>query len=347
MSGRVAWFCTYTPLEILDAAGLLPCGVRDDSGKAHEDVLLGDAACSFVRSCLGAKSSGACADFDGVVIVHSCECMRRLYDAWMHDGEEDDGQWAYLLDLPKKHDLRSVGLFASNLRRMQDAVRERFRDFSSRELEEAIRRRDVLYRELGKVQEARKWDPPGIRGSRFAHLLRSVFTMPPEKALAVLEGAVGGPESEVGVAGAPRLMIYGGPLSARLLELVEDAGGEVVVEYACNGLRSLRGEVRPEGDPLRALAAAYLEKPPCPRMLGATARTAREELRALVSEYRLDGVIYCAMKFCANLQVQWPLLREGIFPGVPVKMVESDISGQVDPREIEAFVRRLRMRRGS
>ncbi len=348
MSGaRVAWFCTYTPLEILDAAGLVPYGVRGDTGKGHEDVILGDAACSFVRSCLGAKLSGAYPRLEGAVIAHSCECMRRLFDAWTHGVEGSDGQRVYLLDVPRKHDMKSASFFAASIGRFQDAVKKDFNDYPEESLKEAIRRRNVLWEMLDKAQRSRMSDPPRIRGSEFANLLHGVFAWPLESSLAYLEEVNKDLEAQKGGGGSPRLMIYGGPVNAHIYELIESAGGEVVLEHACNGLRSVRGKVSLEGDPLRALADAYLAKPPCPRMLGRWSTRGTEELRSLIGEYRIDGIVYCAMKFCANLQCHWPLFRERAAWGVPVKVVESDISGRIDPREIEAFVKRLRRKKVS
>ncbi len=344
---RIAWFCTYTPLEILDAAGLVPYGIREDSGKGHEDVILGDAACSFVRSCLGAKLSGAYDRFQGAVIAHSCECMRRLFDAWSHGVEAGDGQWVHLLDVPRKKDMKSASFFAANIKRFQDAVKRRFGDYPEERLVEAIGRRDALWEMLEEIRRSRMSDPPGIRGSEFARLLHVVLTRPPEESLEKLEEVRIEVTAEKGERRGPRLMIYGGPISVHIHELIESAGGEVVLEHACNGMRFGRGKVDLEGDPLRALAEAYLAKPPCPRMLGGRAASGMDELRSLVREYRLDGVIYCAMKFCSNLQGQWPLFRERAAWGVPVKIAESDISGKVDPREIEAFVKRLRRRKVS
>lgn len=343
MSGeRIAWFCTYTPLEILDAAGLEPYGFRDDAGDAREDVLLGDAACSFARSCLGGKLDGTFDFLAGAVIAHSCECMRRLYDGWVHGRDKANGEWVYLLDVPKKYDSRSVALFASNLGRFQEAVSARFRAFTDHDLREAIERRNRLRRLLEEISRLRKLDPPGIRGSEAMRLLSIAFTEPLDVALRNLEEALVRPRESDADGGAPRVLVYGGPLNATLHGYVESAGGEVVFENACNGWRFMGGLVSLEKEPLRALAEAYLGKLPCPRMLGTLGRRGLEELCSLVEDYRVDGVIYCAMKFCANLQGLWPLFRDLATWGIPVKMVEGEITGYADRREIEAFVKRMK-----
>jgi benzoyl-CoA reductase/2-hydroxyglutaryl-CoA dehydratase subunit BcrC/BadD/HgdB len=81
-------------------------------------------------------------------------------------------------------------------------------------------------------------------------------------------------------------------------------------------------------------------------MLGTRSARSWAELRSLISEYEIDGVVYCAMKFCSNLQGQWPLFREELAGGIAVKALESDISGHADRREVEVFLKRLRRRKG-
>ena len=98
---KIGWFCAYTPIEIMDAAGLTPYGIREDWGEAYEDVYLGDSMCSYVRSCLEGALSGAYDFLDEVVIAHSCECMRRLYDAWLFKQEEIKPKRVFFLDVPR------------------------------------------------------------------------------------------------------------------------------------------------------------------------------------------------------------------------------------------------------
>ena len=112
---EVGWFCTYTPIEILDAAGVIPYGIRLDSGMGHEDIYLGDSMCSYVRGCLGGALTGAYDFLDGVVITHSCECMRRLYDAWTYKQPEIKPTCLHLLDVPRVNTGRAIEYFAESI----------------------------------------------------------------------------------------------------------------------------------------------------------------------------------------------------------------------------------------
>ncbi len=50
----VGWLCTYTPEEVIHAAGLLPVRLRGDTRKASlGDAYLQSNMCPYARSCIG------------------------------------------------------------------------------------------------------------------------------------------------------------------------------------------------------------------------------------------------------------------------------------------------------
>jgi benzoyl-CoA reductase/2-hydroxyglutaryl-CoA dehydratase subunit BcrC/BadD/HgdB len=130
---KIGWFCTYTPLEILEAAGLMPYGIREDSGKGHEDVYLGDSICSYVRSCIGGALTGSYDFLDGVVIAHSCECMRRLYDIWVYKQDEIKPKCVFFLDVPRINTESSREYFTKSIQRFKEALEERYGKISVQE----------------------------------------------------------------------------------------------------------------------------------------------------------------------------------------------------------------------
>ena len=82
----VGWFCTYTPLEILLAAGLHPFRIVPEPGRAmtQADTCIDRNFCPYVRTCLGEALDGHYDFLDGLVVVNSCDPMRRLYDTWRY-----------------------------------------------------------------------------------------------------------------------------------------------------------------------------------------------------------------------------------------------------------------------
>ncbi len=342
---NVGWFCTYTPIEILHAAGTCPIGIKSDSGAEHEDVVLGDSICSYVRSSMGGALTGAYDDLAGVVIAHSCECMRRLADGWLYRQEEIKPKMLHLLDVPKIVTNSSITFFANGLRRMKEDLEAQFGPIS----DDSLRASMTLFHKtrslFNTIDALRKEDAPAITGTEVEKLIATSWEMPREAFNDHLEAFIDGKKDQVGNTDAPRIMVIGGPGNGSLIKTIESTGGLSVVEHMCTGLRAFTGNPVFNEDPYRELAALYLDGTPCPRMLGDKAREAICEIESMAKEYKVDGIIYYSMKFCANMQMQWALLKNDIPIDVPMKVLEGDISSEINAREVQSFIKRLKKRR--
>jgi benzoyl-CoA reductase/2-hydroxyglutaryl-CoA dehydratase subunit BcrC/BadD/HgdB len=79
----LGYFCSYTPEEIIHAAGIHPLrlfGSLGDSGIA--DRHLQAYCCSLVRGALADGLSGTLSYLDGAVFPHTCDSIQRLSDIW-------------------------------------------------------------------------------------------------------------------------------------------------------------------------------------------------------------------------------------------------------------------------
>ena len=342
---KIGWFCTYTPVEILHAAGALPVGIKSNSGAEHEDVVLGDSMCSYVRSCMGGALSGSYDALSGVVIAHSCECMRRLADGWLYRQDEIKPKMLHLLDVPKIVTKSSIAFFAGGLRRMKEDIEAHVGPIS----EEALRASMLTFnktRALCRAIDAlRKKEAPAVTGREVENLIASSWEMPREAFNAQLEAFIADKEGQTGDKDAPRIMIIGGPGNGSLIKTIEAAGAISVVEHMCTGLRAFTGEAAFNEDPFLELADLYLTRTPCPRMLGEAAQDAISEIESLIKEYRVDGVLYYAMQFCSNMQMQWARLKNDTPIDVPMKVIDGDISTEINECEIQSFIKRLKKRR--
>ena len=118
--GRVVGhFCSYTPEEIIVAAGALPLSdIRFRAPVSKADAHLQAYACSLVRGALEDALSGALDFLDGAVFPHTCDSIQRLSDIW-----RINGRFGFHLDvvMPAKLDTdsarqymtRVVGTFAT------------------------------------------------------------------------------------------------------------------------------------------------------------------------------------------------------------------------------------------
>jgi benzoyl-CoA reductase/2-hydroxyglutaryl-CoA dehydratase subunit BcrC/BadD/HgdB len=341
---KIGWFCTYTPVEIIEAAGLEPYGVRVNSGKAHEDVYLGDAMCSYVRSCLGGALSGDYDFLDGVVIAHSCECMRRFYDGWMFKQEDIKPDCLHFLDVPRIYTEKSIDFFAAEIERLKEKLEERYGEISPGALSEAVARSAYTSKLLSQLNESRKSDAPFVTGAQIQKLMIQSMTTPRDQFNSELEAILGNKTAVTDHSRKPRIMVYGGPASSSLIDAIEDSGGIVVLEHMCNGLRQIKADFGQDENPCKYLARSYLAKPPCPRMVGEHSIFGMSQIQKMVSEYRVAGIIFFSIKFCANSQAFWPMFKDTLAGDVPVKMLEGDVSPDVNVREVQSFVKKLARR---
>ena len=79
----VAHLCSYTPEEIIWAAGALPLRLFGASGVIERaDAHLQAYSCSLVRGVLEDALRGRLGFVDGVVFPHTCDSIQRLSDIW-------------------------------------------------------------------------------------------------------------------------------------------------------------------------------------------------------------------------------------------------------------------------
>ena len=342
---KTGWFCSYTPVEIIDAAGSLPVGIKYDSGAEHEDVLLGDSMCSYVRSCMGGALTNKYDDLNGVVIAHSCECMRRLSDGWGYKQHEIKPDLIHTLDIPKVVSGSSIKFFAGGIKRMKEDLEKKYGEISDDAIRKSIQKYNQIRQTFEKIDELRKKEDTAVTGTEIEQLMSEYFSTDPEKFSKAAFDFYESKKDAVQPADLPRVMIIGGPGNSSLIKTIENSGGLSVVENLCTGIRAFAGESEPKNDPYLELAEIYLEKTPCPRMLGDKARAGIKEISDLAKEYKVDGILYFSMKFCANMQMQWALLKNSDTSEIPIKVMEGDISSEINEREIHSFIKRLKKRR--
>ncbi len=329
---EIAWFCAYTPLEILEAAGFRPFRLLGNPRELESaDAMLHPAICPYVRACLAQAMRGEAPS--NAVFVNSCDGMRRLYDAWR---DLHPHSFSLLLDLPRKMDERAREMLCREYRRLLEALSSfRGRAVTAEDLQEACRR--VEARRLAYLRDA------GALSGRLRLELAQNLQRGREEALR--PGFLSGDERTSSPDEGVPVVVSGNLLNPDgLISLLESAGARVVWADLCNGDRAYSFSAPPQGkelpDLLLSLAAKYLERHPCARM---SDRGKRYDL--LVEAVRSTGargVIYATLKFCDSYLYDFPRVREILRrEGIPVLRLESDYAdghaGQLMTR-VEAFL---------
>lgn len=343
----IGWFCTYTPEEILHAAGFNSYGIRQSSGREDDDVYLGRNLCSFVHSVFGGALNGDYNFLSGVIIAECCECMRRMYDGWQTNKESLSPQFSYQIDVPSVKTEASIEFFSTSVAKYKKAIEtQTHKTITDEALIDSIRLFNKTRSLLTRLNELRKRNEPPVSGAQVYDILDLCMTTPKEVFNELFEPYLEYLEQTAPPAFSDfrnRIMIYGGMFNPAVIQYVEreETEGIVVCEDACNGLRYFEGQVDLDtySDPVMALSARYLQRMPCPRIAGDYGERMPENALKLAQEFKVDGVIYYVTKRCENLYWEYPFVKERLAEhNFTIKRLEGDISGDIRKREIKSFI---------
>ena len=79
----IGYFCSYTPEEIIHAAGLHPMRLFGTKEEIHlAEKHLQSYSCSLIRTALADVLAGKLDFLDGTVFPHTCDSIQRLSDIW-------------------------------------------------------------------------------------------------------------------------------------------------------------------------------------------------------------------------------------------------------------------------
>jgi benzoyl-CoA reductase/2-hydroxyglutaryl-CoA dehydratase subunit BcrC/BadD/HgdB len=345
---RIGFTCAYAPLALIDAAGfvpyrILPLGDAPDRAGS----ILHDNMCPHVKRVLDRALAGDLPELAGLVVMNSCDTMRRLADAW-HVSRPDDR--VILVDLPTTNDARSVEYFAAELARLADQLSK----WSGRPLDgQRIVESALRYRELAlllaRVERcAARGVLPGGRGKLQEIFNRSV-SVPVEQSLEELSGleAELTPTAASDDAAVP-LFVFGNVLpDPSAFELFEECRGHVAGDDLCTGSRQIPPlEVDDPERALHQLASGLLARPLCARTLAVHEHDGfGEQVVSAARACGARGVVAHVMKFCDPYLTRLPAIRQQLeAAGLPLLVLEGDCTlrslGQHATR-IEAFVEML------
>ena len=344
---KIGYFCTYTPVEIIRAAGYHPVrikGINDENGAAGESLLCSNI-CSYIKTLTDKKVSGDLDHLEGLVFTNSCDGMRRLYDAWIRI---DNGKkFNYFLDIPKNSDDASVQYFADEIQTFKERLENHFK---LKIQNEDINRTISLYNGMrDNVTEflQKQWNGyVGYSGYEIYTLLMKGINAVPEKfqdyvsSLTSLMKKIGDvPEIDP----VPKLFIWGSIMeNEEIVKMIEDAGARVVSEDFCTGSRYFDKKVEITDNPYKSIAERYLKRSPCSRMVDIFGRI--KSIVSLIERRAITGAIYHSLKFCDHTLYDYPLVKKEFekkhIPLLHINCDSAKNDGQTKTR-IEAFIEQL------
>ena len=346
-------FCTFTPVEILDAAGFCPvslCGMSEETIPAAE-AHLPKVMCPLIKSSYGFAVSDKCpyTYFSDLIVGETtCDGKKKMFELLGKLKE------IYILHLPQGENEAAEDLWTAELRRFIAYLEEHFSvSVTEEKLREAARVRNAERKARRRLQELQLADPPRSYGYALYKALDGVgFLFDRGEALEKITGLADSLESAYGAGERPvpksakRILITGCPIGGVLektVKVIEEHGGVVVCFENCGGVKAVAEDVDTEAeDIVRAIAKRYLS-------IGCAVMTPDDRrmalLRQLVKEYAVDGVVEITLQACTSYAVEAFSVR-GLMEelGVPYLGLDTDYSsgdaGQLGTR-IEAFLEML------
>jgi benzoyl-CoA reductase/2-hydroxyglutaryl-CoA dehydratase subunit BcrC/BadD/HgdB len=340
----IGWFCTYTPEELILAAGLESTrilGKATDISKA--DAYLHPNLCAFVRASFGALLDGKRQELTGVVGVDSCDAMRRLFDACRYFLSP---AFSHILSLPHRQTAEAAQFYRAELSEFAKSLHECFgAEFGEENLVESIallNETRAILKELEKVSRQEKV----VSDRQYYEIMLQAMTQPKRKFNQIWRRRLKqltstGPRSSNEI----NLILSGGVLDDLwIIDAIEQAGGHVVADDLCCGSRYFEGPVKSGGDPMLRIAERYIQRAPCARMSGTAARI--ERLLQLAEQTNAHGIVYYSIKFCDPHMLDWTMISQELHrKNIPALRCEADYSAgnreQIRTR-IEAFLEMLR-----
>jgi bzd-type benzoyl-CoA reductase N subunit len=302
----VGYFCSMLPEEMFMAAGLLPFRMRatGSPGTDAGDSYFTNNNCTFVRNCFSLALEGGFEFLDGVVVINSCDQIRRIYDNWKH---KIDTPFIEIVALPRQGGPDQVAWFSKEFRRLRENIEKHFKvEITDEKMRAAIAITNETRRLQRELYELRKGDKPPITGAETLAAMVAGTAMPKAAYNELLRELIDEVrDRELDIDYRARVMVTGGILDdPAWVAAVEAVGALVVTDGTCFGGRLIAGEIEETADPIQALAQYYLaDRPSCPRMIDTQVKR-RDFTVDLAREANCDGIIGEKMMFCDMWQVE-------------------------------------------
>jgi benzoyl-CoA reductase/2-hydroxyglutaryl-CoA dehydratase subunit BcrC/BadD/HgdB len=333
--GVVGTFCTYVPIELILAAGLIPVGLcaSSDETIADAEKTLPRNLCPLIKSSYGFAASGKCpyTYFSDLVAGETtCDGKTKMYELL---GKIKD---VYVMDLPHtQHKTASKQSWLGEVRAFGKKLEDKFgRVITEEALRQAIRERNLERTLLKELYELSASHPPPITGLRQLQILYgSQFKFVYDEKIRELRETIQTIKAEYESGARPvseaakRILITGCPMGGateKLVRVIEESGAVVVAYENCTGAKQFDRQVPETGDPYEILADYYLA-------IGCSVMTPNPNrlllLGRLCDQFAVDGVVEMTLQSCHTYAVETQTIRDFLKSrNIPFLSVETDYS---------------------
>lgn len=346
----VGTFCTYTPVELVLAAGAVHvslCG-NSEQGIPEAEAVLPKTLCPLIKSSYGLAVSDKCPYFyfsDMILAETTCDGKKKMYELM------NEIKPVHVMHLPQgQSGPLAVESWTEQIKQTAKYIGDFFgTEITEEKLHNAIVERNRIRKAILRAYEVTKLDPAPVSGFELSSVIEATdFHFKDDDIVEYLESKTNEflanyKPQDPNKKRRPRLMITGCPhtgVREKLIKKVEDLGADLVLLDSCAGPRAQRMLVDENKDPYEALAEKYLQIN-CSVMTPNHGRF--EDLRVLIDEYKVDGVIEMVLFACHTFAIEAHNTKKFITEelGLPYIRIDTDFStsdsAQIQTR-LEAFL---------
>ena len=257
---------------------------------------------------------------------------------------------SFVFGVPHVKDKLALDYYLQGINRLKKKLEEltgiEITDSRIRQSIELCNRERALFREISLMRESENF---AVTSKDFIALNHGSFLADKEAMIDILESFIKEAKDSPPLSNnGPRILLTGSTLAqgdSKVMDIIEDTGGVIVMEEFAEGIRPYWGAVKLEGNLMANLADSYFMERICPGWF----RPGTERLDFLVKlarDYSAAGLIWYQLMFRESYKVE-----SYFFPGIlkketglPMLVVESEYdakeTGPMKTR-IETFMETL------
>lgn len=350
----VGMFCSYTPLELFDAAGVAVVGLCGTSNEPIEDAekVLPKNLCPLIKSSYGFAYTDKCpytyfCDF--IVGETTCDGKKKMFEL-LNDIKE-----TYVLHLPQSQQRAyAKDIWYEEIKLLKKKLEDKYGvEITDEKLREAARKRNEMRTHMCELYSLQGTVPPALKSTEvMATLAQGMFNFGVDAQTASYKAKVESVKAAIARGEQPvspdakRILLTGCPSTGVIQKVgatIEKNGGVIVCLDDCGGERTQKMLVDENApDILRAISDRYLEIH-CSVMTTNEGRI--ENTREMVKKYKAEGVVEMVLQACHTFNVESTLMQKMCQEeGIPYMKLETDYStsdsGQIETR-LAAFIEML------
>ncbi|MFX1413073.1 MAG: 2-hydroxyacyl-CoA dehydratase subunit D [Promethearchaeota archaeon] len=297
-----------TPEEIIMAAGFIPYRLFGDPSiepdKANEHIP--PTHCIWSRNLLERAINGIDDDIIGIIGTHGCDRTNREFDIWIECLNLD---FMFFLNSPRKRDNLALKFFLDDMKELIIQLEEKFKlKISLDKIKDSIKTLNKIRVLLKEISEFRK--EMKLKGSEFHSLVKKSQQEEKNILLNLLVSKL--EELKKGESFENKkfknILLTGSEIDdTEFIKYLEDLGFHIIIDDLGVGTKYFWNAVKENGDPIENLAKYHLTKPINSIKFPAYERF--EVLKNLAIDYKVDGVINIAQKFCEPVLYDHPFLH--------------------------------------